>query len=93
VPIALVALIGPMVITVPLAATTWRLSAAPSRPLDACTPSRTPGVPKALSVIMGHATITMTFYTYSHPMPGGLDEAAAQTNAYPGERPALAVVG
>jgi integrase len=52
---------------------------------------------KALSVIMGHATIAMTFDTYGHLMPGGLDEAAAATNAYlarlTGARPALAVVG
>jgi integrase len=51
---------------------------------------------KALSVIMGHATIAMTFDTYGHLMPGGLDEAAAQTNAYlarlTGERPTLAAV-
>jgi integrase len=38
--------------------------------------------PKALSVIMGHATIAMTFDTYGHLMPGGLDEAAAAVNAY-----------
>ena len=37
---------------------------------------------KALSVVMGHATIAMTFDTYGHLMPGGLDEAAAATNAY-----------
>jgi integrase len=37
---------------------------------------------KALSVIMGHSTIAMTFDTYGHMMPGGLDEAAAATNAY-----------
>lgn len=52
---------------------------------------------KALSVIMGHATIAMTFDTYGHLMPGGLDEAAAQTNAYLarliGERPVLSVAG
>ncbi len=36
---------------------------------------------KALSV-MGHSTIAMTFDTYGHLMPGGLDEAAATTNAY-----------
>lgn len=51
---------------------------------------------KALSAIMGHATIAMTFDTYGHLMPGGLDEAAAQTNAYlarlTGERPALSAV-
>lgn len=51
---------------------------------------------KALSVIMGHATIAMTFDTYGHLMPGGLAEAAAQTNAYlarlTGEWPTLAAV-
>ena len=31
---------------------------------------------KALSSIMGHATIAMTFDTYGHLMPGSLDEAA-----------------
>jgi integrase len=47
---------------------------------------------KALSVIMGHSTIAITFDTYGHLMPGGLDEAAAVTNAYLArlaERPAL----
>jgi integrase len=51
---------------------------------------------KALSVIMGHATIAMTFDTYGHLMPGGLDEAAAAANAYlagDGKRPALRLVG
>ena len=52
---------------------------------------------KALSTIMGHATIAMTFDTYGHLMPGGLDEAARATNAYlarvAGELPALRVVG
>jgi integrase len=51
--------------------------------------------PKALSTIMGHATIAMTFDTYGHLMPGGLDVAAAATNAYlarlAGERPAPVV--
>jgi integrase len=37
---------------------------------------------KALSVIMGHSTIAMTFDTYGHLMPGGLDEARAATDAY-----------
>ncbi len=37
---------------------------------------------KALSVIMGHSTIAMTFDTYGHLMPGGLDEAATAANAY-----------
>jgi integrase len=52
--------------------------------------------PKTLSVIMGHATIAMTFDTYGHLMPGGLDEAAAAANAYlarVGAGPALRVVG
>jgi integrase len=47
---------------------------------------------KALSVIIGHSTIAMTFDTYGHLMPGGLDEAAAATNAYLArlaDRPAL----
>lgn len=51
---------------------------------------------RALSVIMGHATIAMTFDTYGHLMPGGLDEAAAAANAYlagDGKRPALRLVG
>ena len=50
---------------------------------------------KALSVIMGHSTIAMTFDTYGHLMPGGLDEAAAVTNAYlaaAAGRPALTLV-
>jgi integrase len=50
---------------------------------------------KALSVIMGHSTIAMTFDTYGHLMPGGLDEAAAATNAYLArlaERPTLKLV-
>jgi integrase len=37
---------------------------------------------KALSVIMGHATITMTFDRYGHLMPNGIDDAAAAANAY-----------
>ena len=49
--------------------------------------------PKALSAIMGHATIAMTFDTYGHLMPDGLDEAAMAANAYlarlGGDRPAL----
>jgi integrase len=50
---------------------------------------------KALSVIMGHATISMTFDVYGHMMPGGLEAAATSANAYlaaAGERPALALV-
>jgi hypothetical protein len=45
---------------------------------------------------MGHATIAMTFDTYGHLMPGGLDEATAAANAYlagDGKRPALRLVG
>jgi integrase len=38
--------------------------------------------PKALSTIMGHAKVAMTFDTYGHLMPGGLDEAAMAANAY-----------
>lgn len=38
--------------------------------------------PKALSVILGHSTIAMTFDTYGHLMPGAEEEAAAATNAY-----------
>ena len=38
--------------------------------------------PKALSVILGHSTVAMTFDTYGHLMPGAEDEAAAATNAY-----------
>jgi integrase len=52
--------------------------------------------PKALSTIMGHATIAMTFDTYGHLMPGGLDEAAAAANKYlarVGDDRALRVVG
>jgi integrase len=51
---------------------------------------------KALSVIMGHATIAMTFDVYGKLMPGGLDEAAAAANAYlagDGKRRALRLVG
>jgi integrase len=51
---------------------------------------------KALSVIMGHATISITFDTYGHLMPDGLDAAAHAMNTYlaqlDGERPALRVV-
>jgi integrase len=45
---------------------------------------------KALGVIMGHSTIAMTFDTYGHLMPGGLDEAAA--DAYLSRGPALKLV-
>ncbi|MGH2878150.1 MAG: tyrosine-type recombinase/integrase [Solirubrobacteraceae bacterium] len=52
---------------------------------------------KALSVIMGHATISMTYDVYGHLMPGAVDEAAAQVNAYiartGGEPPKLRAVG
>jgi len=51
---------------------------------------------KALSVIMGHATISMTFDVYGHMMPGGLEAAAASANAYLAaneKRPSLRVAG
>ena len=32
---------------------------------------------KALSVIVGHASVSMTFDVYGHLLPGGLDEARA----------------
>jgi integrase len=38
--------------------------------------------PKVIQTVMGHATITMTFDTYGHLMPGGLDEAAEAANEY-----------
>jgi integrase len=44
---------------------------------------------------MGHSTISMTFDTYGHLMPGALNEAAAVTNAYLAKlagRPALQLV-
>jgi hypothetical protein len=50
---------------------------------------------KALSESMGHSTISMTFDTYGHLMPGALNEAAAVTNAYLAKlagRPALQLV-
>jgi integrase len=50
---------------------------------------------KALSTIMGHSTISMTFDTYGHLMPGAIGEAAAVTNAYLAKlagRPALSLV-
>jgi integrase len=37
---------------------------------------------KALSVYMGHASITITFDLYGHLMPGYLDEAAEMLDAY-----------
>jgi integrase len=37
---------------------------------------------KAVSVAMGHATITMTYDTYGHLFLGAVDEVAEQTNAY-----------
>jgi integrase len=51
---------------------------------------------KALSVIIGHATITMTFDTYGHLMPNGIDDAAAAANEFLARHaggPALRVVG
>lgn len=44
---------------------------------------------KAISEVMGHASITMTFDTYGHLMPGAIDEVAAAANAYL-EREAMA---
>jgi len=40
--------------------------------------------PKVVQRIMGHATIAMTFDTYGHLMPDGLDRAAAAANRYLG---------
>lgn len=37
---------------------------------------------KIIQAVMGHATIAMTFDTYGHLMPGGLEEAAAAADAY-----------
>jgi len=41
--------------------------------------------PKVVQRIMGHATIAMTFDTYGHLMPDGLDRAAAAANRLPGD--------
>jgi integrase len=38
--------------------------------------------PKVIQTVMGHATIGMTFDTYCHLMPGGLEDAAAAADAY-----------
>lgn len=37
---------------------------------------------KALSKIMGHASISITFDVYGHLMPGGEDEARGHVDAY-----------
>jgi integrase len=37
---------------------------------------------KALSMIMGHATIAITFDVYGHLMPGGEDEARERVDGY-----------
>jgi integrase len=37
---------------------------------------------KALSVYMGHSSITITFDLYGHLMPGYMDEAAGMLDAY-----------
>jgi integrase len=37
---------------------------------------------KALSIIMGHASITITFDVYGHLMPGGEDEARERIDGY-----------
>ena len=51
--------------------------------------------PKQIQTLMGHSSIKVTFDTYGHLMPGGLDEAARVTNAYLArrdtERPPLKV--
>ena len=51
---------------------------------------------KALSTIMGHATIAITFDVYGHLMPGGEEEARSRIDGYlaqlEGERPSLTVV-
>jgi integrase len=39
---------------------------------------------KALSVYMGHASVTITLDRYGHLMPGNEDEAAALLDAYLG---------
>jgi hypothetical protein len=72
-----------------------RSSASPPTPTNVVTPrSFRRGRPKpqpaeprkssarVLAVIMGHSTIAMTFDTYGHLMPGGLDEARTGTDAY-----------
>ena len=38
--------------------------------------------PGACKSLMGHATIAMTFDTYGHLMPDGLEQAAAAANRY-----------
>lgn len=42
---------------------------------------------KALSVVMGHASITTTFDTYGHMMPGGEQEVGRLLAAYFAEQP------
>ncbi len=37
---------------------------------------------KVIQMVMGHATIQMTFDRYGHLMPGGLEEAAAAADDY-----------
>jgi len=52
---------------------------------------------KALSTIMGHASIAITFDTYGHLMPGGEDEARERIDGYldrlDGDGPHLRAVG
>ena len=52
---------------------------------------------KALSTIMGHATIAITFDVYGHLMPGGEEEARSRIDGYlsllDGGRPPLVAVG
>jgi integrase len=52
--------------------------------------------PKDIQVMMGHATIAMTFDTYGHLFPGGEEDLLAKADAFlarQGERPGLRVVG
>jgi integrase len=37
---------------------------------------------KTISIVMGHASIAITFDTYGHLMPGGLDEALERFDAF-----------
>ena len=38
--------------------------------------------PKRVQSVMGHSTIGVTFDTYGHLMPNGIDDAAALANDY-----------
>jgi integrase len=51
--------------------------------------------PKSIQLQMGHATITKTFDTYAHRLPGGEEDLLAKADAFmarEGERPALRAV-